>query len=116
MVGEDTRIAAQELTKLLTYVDFERPIRLLDVEKVSLVSAQASVFELVDALVSEPALRAYHLLPAVRGDLLAKLGRFREANAEFLRASELTRNVRERSLLRERAAECARSGDGQPDR
>jgi len=50
MVGEDTRIAAQELTKLLTYVNFERPIRLLDVEKVSIVSAQASVFELVDAL------------------------------------------------------------------
>ena len=50
MVGEDTRIAAQELTKLLTYVNFERPIRLLDVEKASIVSAQASVFELVDAL------------------------------------------------------------------
>jgi DNA polymerase III subunit delta len=50
MTGEDTRMAAQELTKLLTYVNFERPIRLLDVEKVSIVSAQASVFELVDAL------------------------------------------------------------------
>jgi len=50
MVGQDTRIAAQELTKLLTYVNFERPIRLLDVEKVSIVSAQAGIFELVDAL------------------------------------------------------------------
>ena len=50
MVGEDTRIAALELTKLLTYVNFERPIKLLDVEKVSIVSAQGSVFELVDAL------------------------------------------------------------------
>jgi DNA polymerase III subunit delta len=50
MVGEDTRMAAQEITKLLTYVNFERPVRLLDVEKVSIVSAQASVFELVDAL------------------------------------------------------------------
>ena len=50
MVGQDTRIAAQELTKLLTYVNFERPIRLLDVEKVSIFSAQGSVFELVDAL------------------------------------------------------------------
>jgi DNA polymerase-3 subunit delta len=50
MVGEDTRIAALELTKLLTYVNFERPIQLLDVEKVSIVSAQGSVFELVDAL------------------------------------------------------------------
>ena len=50
MVGEDTRIAAQELTKLLTYVNFERPIRLMDVDKVSIVSAQGSVFEMVDAL------------------------------------------------------------------
>jgi DNA polymerase-3 subunit delta len=50
MVGEDTRIAAQEITKLLTYVNFERSIRLLDVERVSVFSAQASVFELVDAL------------------------------------------------------------------
>jgi DNA polymerase-3 subunit delta len=50
MVGEDTRVAAQELTKLLTYVNFERPVTLADVEKVSIVSAQGSVFELVDAL------------------------------------------------------------------
>jgi DNA polymerase-3 subunit delta len=50
MVGEDTRIAAQELAKLLTYVNFERPVALPDVEKVSLSSAQGSVFELVDAL------------------------------------------------------------------
>jgi DNA polymerase-3 subunit delta len=49
-VGEDTRIAAQELTKLLTYVNFERPISLLDVDRVSIVSAQGSIFELVDAL------------------------------------------------------------------
>jgi DNA polymerase-3 subunit delta len=50
MVGEDTRVAAQELAKLLTYVDFERPVTLPDVEKVSIVSAQGNVFELVDAL------------------------------------------------------------------
>jgi DNA polymerase-3 subunit delta len=50
MVGQDTRIAAQELRKLLTYVNFERPIRLPDVEKVSFFSAQGNVFELVDAL------------------------------------------------------------------
>jgi DNA polymerase-3 subunit delta len=50
MVGEDTRIAAQELTKLLTYANYERPVTLPDVEKVSIVSAQGSVFELVDAL------------------------------------------------------------------
>jgi predicted RNA polymerase sigma factor len=63
--------------------------------------------ELVDALTSEPSLRAYHLLPSVRGDLLKKLGRFDEARAEFERAASLTRNARERELLLNRAAACA---------
>jgi predicted RNA polymerase sigma factor len=63
--------------------------------------------ELVDALVAEPALQAYHLLPAVRGDLLVKLGRPAEARAELERAAELTRNARERALLLDRAAACA---------
>ncbi len=67
--------------------------------------------ELVDALTSEPALKDYHLLPSVRGDLLAKLGRFDEARAEFQRAAALTRNARERELLLARAAACARGGD-----
>jgi predicted RNA polymerase sigma factor len=58
---------------------------------------------LVDALTSEQALRSYHLLPAVRGDLLAKLGRLDEARAEFERAASLTRNARERKLLLDRA-------------
>ena len=62
MVGEDTRVAAQELTKLLTYVNFERAVRLLDVEKVSIVSAQASVFELVDALGQNDAKKAQRVL------------------------------------------------------
>jgi DNA polymerase-3 subunit delta len=62
MVGEDTRIAAQELTKLLTYVNFERSIRLLDVEKVSIFSAQASIFELVDALGQNDGRKAQHVL------------------------------------------------------
>ena len=62
MVGEDTRIAAQELTKLLTYINFERPIRLLDVEKVSIVSAQGSVFELVDALGQNDGKKAQRVL------------------------------------------------------
>jgi DNA polymerase-3 subunit delta len=62
MVGEDTRIAAQELTKLLTYVNFERPIRLMDVDKVSIVSAQGSVFELVDALGQNDGKKAQHVL------------------------------------------------------
>jgi RNA polymerase sigma factor (sigma-70 family) len=62
--------------------------------------------ELVDALTSEPSLRAYHLLPTVRGDLLVKLGRVDEARAEFERAAALTRNARERQLLLARAAAC----------
>jgi RNA polymerase sigma factor (sigma-70 family) len=60
--------------------------------------------EIVDALTAEPLLKSYHLLPGVRGDLLAKLGRFREACEEFVRAASLTRNTRERELLLERAA------------
>jgi len=65
--------------------------------------------QVVDRLTSDPALRAYHLLPSVRGDLLKKLGRFDEARAEFERAASLTQNVRERELLRERARECERN-------
>jgi RNA polymerase sigma factor (sigma-70 family) len=67
----------------------------------------AAGLELVDQLVSEPSLRAYHLLPSVRGDLLAKLGRVDEARAEFERAASLTRNERERRLLLDRAAGSA---------
>ena len=63
--------------------------------------------ELVDALVADGALAAYHLLPAVRGDLLAKLGRGEEARAEFQRAAELTRNERERDVLLARARDAA---------
>jgi RNA polymerase sigma-70 factor (ECF subfamily) len=64
--------------------------------------------EIVDALTAEPSLKEYHLLPSVRGDLLARLGRFDEARAEHERAASLTRNARERDLLLERAAACAR--------
>jgi predicted RNA polymerase sigma factor len=63
--------------------------------------------ELVDALSARGALEGYHLLPSVRGDLLAKLGRQAEAIAEFRRAAALTRNERERELLLRRAAICA---------
>jgi RNA polymerase sigma-70 factor, ECF subfamily len=63
--------------------------------------------ELVDELVADGALAAYHLLPAVRGDLLAKLGRGDEARAEFQRAAELTRNERERDVLLARARDAA---------
>jgi len=68
----------------------------------------AAGLEVVDRLTSEPSLAGYHLLPAVRGDLLAKLGRFAEARGEFERAASLTRNTRERTLLLERAATCTR--------
>jgi len=66
----------------------------------------AAGLEAVDALTSEPALKNYHLLPSVRGDLLKKLGRLEEARAEFERAAVLTRNARERKLLLDRAAAC----------
>jgi len=59
----------------------------------------AAGLEVVDSLTTDPALAAYHLLPSVRGDLLAKLGRFAEARAELARAAALTQNVRERELL-----------------
>jgi RNA polymerase sigma factor (sigma-70 family) len=60
--------------------------------------------DIVDTLADEPALQSYHLLPSVRGDLLGKLGRGAESRAEFERAAALTRNVRERELLLQRAA------------
>ncbi|AXK40559.1 RNA polymerase sigma factor [Crenobacter cavernae] len=74
----------------------------------------AAGLELVDALTSEPTLKGYHLLPSVRGDLLAKLDRLDEARAEFEHAASLTRNERERELLLERARACAR-GSAPPE-
>lgn len=62
--------------------------------------------EIVDELIDEPSLRAYHLLPSVRGDLLLKVGRVAEARAEFERAASLARNRRDRTFLLERAAAC----------
>jgi predicted RNA polymerase sigma factor len=64
----------------------------------------AAGLEVVDALTSEPSLKGYHLLPSVRGDFLAKLGRLDEARTEFERAASLTKNARERDLLLKRAA------------
>ena len=75
---------------------------------VSMAAGPAAALAIVDRLTTDPSLRGYHLLPSVRGDLLAKLGRNDEARAEFERAAGLTRNVRERSLLLERAAAAAR--------
>ncbi|CAG0947099.1 hypothetical protein ANRL1_03667 [Anaerolineae bacterium] len=73
---------------------------------VSMAYGPAAGLEIVDALTSEPSLKNYHLLPSVRGDLLVKLGRFDEARAEFERAAALTRNTRERAVLRDRVAAC----------
>jgi predicted RNA polymerase sigma factor len=67
----------------------------------------AAGLELVDALTSEPSLKGYHLLPAVRGDLLRRLNRFDEARQELERAATMTRNAREHKLLLERAQACA---------
>ncbi len=74
---------------------------------VAMAFGPAAGLALVDALTSEPSLTAYHLLPGVRGDLLAKLGRLEEARTEFERAASLTRNARERQLLLDRAAGAA---------
>ena len=62
--------------------------------------------ELVDALADDPALRGYHLLPSVRGDLLVRLGRTAEAREEFVRAADLCDNGAERELLLSRALAC----------
>ena len=69
----------------------------------SMAFGPATGLEIVDTLTSDPALESYHLLPSVRADFLAKLGRFGEARAELERAASLTRNTRERALLIERA-------------
>ncbi|HZE91684.1 MAG TPA: DUF6596 domain-containing protein, partial [Rhizobacter sp.] len=73
----------------------------------SMAFGPAAGLELVETLTAEPSLQNYHLLPSVRGDLLAKLGRLDEAGTEFKRAAALTRNARERAMLLKRAQECA---------
>ena len=76
---------------------------------ISMAFGPQAGLELVDNLIPEPSLKSYHLLPAVRGDLLKKLGRLDEARAEFARAASLAQNARERTLLLSRAASCAPS-------
>ncbi|MCY9590478.1 RNA polymerase subunit sigma-24 [Paenibacillus chitinolyticus] len=73
---------------------------------VAMAFGPAFGLQIADELSGEPALKGYHLLPSVRGDLLVKLGRLEEARAEFERAASMTRNARERELLLNRAAEC----------
>jgi RNA polymerase sigma factor (sigma-70 family) len=81
---------------------------------VGMAFGPAAGLELADALVDEPALRGYHLLPSVRGDLLRKLGREEEARAEFRRAAGLTANARERELLLRRADPTRRQSHPSP--
>ena len=76
---------------------------------VSMAFGPQAGLELVDNLIPEPSLKSYHLLPAVRADLLKKLGRLDEARAEFARAASLAQNARERTLLLCRAASCTSS-------
>ena len=83
-------------------------VRLNRAVAVSMASGPAEGLALVDGLVDEPALKAYHALPSVRADLLAKLGRHDEARTEFERAAALAGNARERALLLDRAAQQAR--------
>ena len=73
---------------------------------ISMARGPAEGLAAVDRLLGEPKLKGYHLLPSVRGDFLAKLGRFPEAATEFERAASLTRNAREQELLMERARSC----------
>jgi predicted RNA polymerase sigma factor len=74
---------------------------------VAMESGPERGLEIVDSLAPQPALAGYHHLPSVRGDLLARLGRDDEAAAEFRRAASLTRNIPERTVLLQRAADCA---------
>ena len=97
-----TRIAA--LYEALARLTPSPVVELNRAVAVAMAFGPAAGLELVDALTAEPLLASYHLLPSVRGDLLAKLGRAEEARAEFERAASLTRNARERELLLARAA------------
>jgi RNA polymerase sigma factor (sigma-70 family) len=81
-------------------------VRLNRAVAVGMAYGPQDALDLVDALRDEPTLKAYHLLPSVRGDLLFKLDRRSEARAEFERAASLTQNVRDQKYLRERAAAC----------
>ncbi|MGW0482032.1 RNA polymerase sigma factor [Nonomuraea sp. NPDC003214] len=107
LTAEETdwaRIAAlyEELARLSRspVVELNRAVAL------AMAYGPAVGLELVDQIAGEPAMRGYHLLPSVRGDLLFRLGRLAEARAEFVRAAGLTRNGRERRLLEERALAC----------
>ena len=99
------RIAA--LYEVLAFVQPSPVVRLNRAMAVGMAEGPVRGLELIDALAGEPALKTYPQLPAVRGELLARVGRTDEARAEFARAAELTRNVGERTLFRKRMDELA---------
>ena len=102
-----TRIA--DLYALLVVVTRSPIVRLNHAVAVGMAKGAAAGLALVDALMAEGELDAYHYAPSVRGDLLEKLGRTAEARGEFERAARLTKNARERDLLRVRAQACGPS-------
>jgi RNA polymerase sigma factor (sigma-70 family) len=102
------RIAA--LYQLLAEREPSPVVELNRAVAVGMAYGPAPGLAVVDRLLDEPALASYHLLPAVRGDLLEKLKRLPEARAEFERAAALTRNGRERDVLLARAAACEKAG------
>ncbi|TNJ62438.1 RNA polymerase sigma factor [Paenibacillus hemerocallicola] len=99
-----TRIAA--LYEALSRVTPSPIVELNRAVAISMAFGPAFGLQIVDELNAEPSLKGYHLLPSVRGDLLAKLGRYDEARTQFERAASMTRNERERALLLNRAADC----------
>jgi RNA polymerase sigma factor (sigma-70 family) len=106
--GDETgwaQIAA--LYELLGQVMPTSVVQLNRAVAVGMAFGPARGLELADALTSLPELRNYHLLPTVRADFLAKLGRQEESRAEYTRAASLTRNAAERAVLLERAAACS---------
>ena len=103
--GEGAQIAA--LYGLLGQLLPTSVVQLNRAVAVGMAFGPARGLELADALTSLPELRNYHLLPTVRADFLAKLGRQEESRAEYTRAASLTRNAAERAVLLERAAACS---------
>jgi RNA polymerase sigma factor (sigma-70 family) len=98
------RIAA--LYSALAYVAPSPIVELNRAVAVGMAEGPAAGLAIIDAIADDPALKSYHLLPSVRGDLLRKLGRVSEARADFERAAALTQNARERDFLLARAATC----------
>jgi RNA polymerase sigma factor (sigma-70 family) len=100
----------QQMVRLYTELAQLRPSPIVELNRavaIAMAFGPQAGLDIVDTLTSEPSLEGYHLLPSVRGDFLAKLGRFDEARRDFERAAALTRNGRERTLLLERARACA---------